>query len=66
MTLPWLADFLAEVRDVLGQDFWPYGVEPNRHDLETLIRYSDEQGLLARPLSVDELFAPSTLSGGTT
>jgi 4,5-dihydroxyphthalate decarboxylase len=61
VTLPWLTDFLAEVRDVLGQDFWPYGVEPNRHDLETLIRYCDEQGLLAGPLSVDELFTP----GGT-
>jgi 4,5-dihydroxyphthalate decarboxylase len=56
VTLPWLTDFLAEVREVLGEDFWPYGVEPNRHDLQTLIRYSDEQGLLARPLSVDELF----------
>lgn len=66
VTLPWLTDFLAEVRAVLGPDFWPYGVGPNRHDLETLVRYSEEQGLLARPLSVDELFAPSTVSGGTT
>ncbi|MGH3758324.1 ABC transporter substrate-binding protein [Actinophytocola sp.] len=65
VTLPWLTDFLAEVRAVLGEDFWPYGVEPNRHDLATLIRYGEEQGLLARPLSVDELFAPSTLSGST-
>lgn len=61
VTLPWLADFLAEVRAVLGHDFWPYGVEPNRHDLSTLVRYCAEQGLLARPLTVDELF-----TGGTT
>ena len=60
VTLPWLTDFLAEVRAVLGKDFWPYGVEPNRHDLSTLVRYCAEQGLLARPLTVDELFTGGT------
>ena len=39
--------------------FWSYGVEANRHVLDTLCRYSHEQGLAMRRLSVDEMFAPS-------
>ena len=45
----------------MGEDFWPYGVEANRHTLEVMTRYSFEQGLAIRKLDVDELFAPGTL-----
>jgi 4,5-dihydroxyphthalate decarboxylase len=45
----------------MGHDFWPYGVEPNRKTLETMTRYSYEQGLAVRKLSVEELFVPGTL-----
>jgi 4,5-dihydroxyphthalate decarboxylase len=65
VTLPWITEHLTEVRAILGHDFWPYGIEPNRHDLSTLIRYCDEQGLLERPLSVDELFAQPSDSVAT-
>jgi len=61
ISLPWLADDVERVRNVLGSDYWPYGVEPNRHTLETFLRYSHEQGLAKRLLSVEELFAPQTL-----
>ena len=59
--LPWLASDVARTKDVMGNDFWPYGVEANRRTLEAMIRYSYEQGLCVRPLSVDELFVASTL-----
>ena len=59
--LPWLAAHLEETRAAMGDDFWPYGFEANRVTLETFLRYSYAQGLLPRPLSAEELFAPETL-----
>ena len=59
--LPWQSAHVEEARALLGQDWWPYGVEPNRHVLETFLRYHQEQGLSKRRLTVDELFAPETL-----
>ena len=58
--LPWLYDEVARVRGLLGHDFWPYGLEANRHVLATFLRHAHEQGLTARPLTPDELFVPST------
>jgi len=47
------------LKSLFGPDWWPYGVEPNRNLLETLIRYMGEQGLIDRPVKLEELFAPS-------
>ena len=33
----------------------------NRHVLEHLIRYMDEQGLLARPVKIEDIFAPNVI-----
>jgi 4,5-dihydroxyphthalate decarboxylase len=59
--LPWMASYAEEERALLGPDPWPYGVEPNRVTLEAATQYSHEQGLSARKLAVEELFAPTTL-----
>jgi len=59
--LPWQSAHVEEARALLGEDWWPYGVEPNRNVLETFLRYHHEQGLSKRRLTVDELFAPETL-----
>jgi len=59
--LPWQAAHVEEARALLGEDWWPYGVEPNRHVLETFLRYHYEQGLSKRRLKIEELFAPETL-----
>jgi 4,5-dihydroxyphthalate decarboxylase len=60
-SLPWQVDEFEATRALMGDDYWPYGLEPNRHALETLIRYSCEQGLAAQALPVETLFAPNTL-----
>jgi 4,5-dihydroxyphthalate decarboxylase len=53
---------LAAARhDLMGPDFWSYGLEPNRHVLETLVGYAHEQGLIDRRLELDGLFAHETL-----
>jgi len=60
-TLPWFGQELEETRAVMGENFWPYGIDSNRKTLEALFQYSHEQGLANKRLSVEELFHPSTL-----
>ena len=56
--LPWMHAELDDIDAVFGGDPWPYGIEPNRPTLEALVRYLHEQGVIARPVKVDELFVP--------
>jgi 4,5-dihydroxyphthalate decarboxylase len=57
--LPWLAADIEEVDTLFGGDCWPYGVEPNRPTLEALVAYMVEQGLIATPMALEELFVPT-------
>lgn len=58
--LAWFRHALEEQHDLLGRDPWLYGLgEKNRKNLETLMQYSFEQGLIARKMALDELFAPT-------
>jgi 4,5-dihydroxyphthalate decarboxylase len=59
--LAWSIAEMEEERELFGDNLWPYGVEPNRHVLETLIQYAHEQGLIKKRLDVATLFAPNTL-----
>ena len=43
--LPWMHEEIETARALLGEDWWPYGLEPNRATLETFLRYAVEQGL---------------------
>ncbi len=59
--LAWSFADIEEQRELFGDQFWPYGLAPNRHVLETLIQYSHEQGLIKKRPELNSLFAPSTL-----
>ena len=59
--LPWQLAAVEEARRELGDDWWAYGFAPNRHVLDTFLRYHHEQGLSRRRLASEELFAPETL-----
>jgi 4,5-dihydroxyphthalate decarboxylase len=59
--LPWQIAQVEQVRRDMGADWWPYGLEPNRHVLETFLRYHHAQGLSERRVAVEELFAPECL-----
>jgi len=61
ISLPWAAQEIEETRALMGDNFWPYGITPNRKALEALFRYSYEQGLAGRKLTIEELFHPSSL-----
>jgi 4,5-dihydroxyphthalate decarboxylase len=51
---------LEEERQFFGKDPFSQGLRENRHDLESMIRFAGEQGMLPRPLGVEELFAETT------
>jgi 4,5-dihydroxyphthalate decarboxylase len=59
-TLPWPVAAYDEARKLMGEDYWPYGAHENKHALTTLARYSFEQGLSARQVALDEMFAKPT------
>lgn len=60
-SLPWFSQEFEETRKIMGENFWPYGIEANRKTLETLFRYSYEQGLTKKQLTIEELFEASSL-----
>src|SRR6516162_8604733 len=59
VTLPFVEETLKSVRELMGRDFWSYGVEPNRKALEFFLRHHHAQGLSARLMTVEEVFHPS-------
>jgi len=59
VTLPFVEERLKEARDLMGDDFWAYGVEPNRKTLEVFLQHHHAQGLSPRVVKVEELFHPS-------
>jgi 4,5-dihydroxyphthalate decarboxylase len=59
--LPWSTAAAEDARAEMGDDWWPYGLGPNRHVLETFLRYHHEQGLSKRLFRPEELFAKETL-----
>ncbi len=61
VTLPWGVSQYEEARALMGPDYWSYGFAANKKALDTLTRYSFEQGLSKRRVMPEELFAASTL-----
>ena len=55
--LAWWRHAMEEQEKLLGKDPWEYGLTPkNRNNLETLIGYSHQNGMLKRRIPLDELF----------
>jgi 4,5-dihydroxyphthalate decarboxylase len=60
VTLPFVEEALKNARALMGEDYWSYGVEPNRKVLDYFLGQHHAQGLSSRRVSVDELFHPGT------
>jgi 4,5-dihydroxyphthalate decarboxylase len=60
--IPWTPELMAESRQWLGDDPWPYGVDANRVTLEAFARYAFEQGVCSRKVELEELFPREVLS----
>jgi len=61
VTLPFVEERLIEARALMGEDFWSYGLEPNRKTLESFLKHHHAQGLSPRLVKPEELFHPGTL-----
>jgi 4,5-dihydroxyphthalate decarboxylase len=60
-SLPWYAQEFEETRALMGDNYYSYGLEANRKTLKALFRYSHQQGLCGRELTVEEIFHPASL-----
>jgi 4,5-dihydroxyphthalate decarboxylase len=56
----WGRHLFEEERTAFGDDPWPSGIRKNRPNLERFMQYSLDQGLIERPMRVEELFHSST------
>lgn len=61
VSLPFVEEQLEAARGLMGEDFWSYGLEPNRHVLEAFLRRHHAEGLSKRLLTPEELFHPASL-----
>jgi 4,5-dihydroxyphthalate decarboxylase len=61
VTLPFVEERLQHARALMGDDFWSYGLEPNRHGLDVFLDAHHAQGLSSRRLKPEELFHPASL-----
>lgn len=59
--LAWGRHLFEEQRDLLGPDLWPSGVSKNRSNLERMIEYSFDQGLIDKKMGVERLFTDTVL-----
>jgi 4,5-dihydroxyphthalate decarboxylase len=60
--LPWMIPELEETVRIMGDDYWPYGLEANRRTIETFIEYAVEQGMAESRFEVEDMFAPETVN----
>ncbi len=60
VTMPFVEDSLQRARQLIGKDFWSYGVAPNHGVLDYFLEQHHRQGLSPRRVTVEELFHPST------
>jgi 4,5-dihydroxyphthalate decarboxylase len=60
-SLPWFGQEFRETRALMGDNYYSYGIKPNRTTLEALFRYSHQQGLCSRELTIEEIFEPASL-----
>jgi 4,5-dihydroxyphthalate decarboxylase len=52
---------IIERRNVVGDPF-PFGIDANRKALDAIVRFSVDQHVIPKKLSLEELFAPGTLN----
>lgn len=61
VTLPFVEEQLTAARVLMGEDFWSYGIGPNRHVLDSFLDHHHNQGLSKRRIQIEEVFHPATM-----
>jgi len=60
LSFAWGRSYLEEERKFFGKDPFYQGFKENYNDVENLIKFAGQQGMLGRNLSVEELFTENT------
>jgi len=60
-SLPWYGQEFNETRELMGENFYPYGLQASKASYEAAFRYLYEQGLSKRLVTLEEMFDKSTL-----
>ena len=60
-SLPWFGQEFDETRALMGDNYYSYGIAPNRKTLEALFHYSYQQRLCKRELIIEEIFEPASI-----
>ena len=60
LSFAWGRSYLEEERKFFGKDPFYQGFKENYNDVENLIKFASQQGMLGRNLSVEELFTENT------
>ena len=60
--VPWAPAHAARAERTFGRDFWPYGVAANWVTLDAFLGFAEEQGVCARRLAPEDLFAAQALA----
>ncbi len=63
-TAPWLLAEIEEVTHLIGYDWYPNGIDPNRPMIQALCAEELAQGLIAQPLDPAVVFADFERAGG--
>lgn len=61
VTLPFVEEQLRAARNLMGENFWSYGLESNREVLRRFLERHHAEGLSSRLLAPEELFHPASL-----
>jgi len=61
VSLPWVTQEFEETRNLMGADYWRYGISANQEELKRVMRYTHEQGLVKRLMDYRSMFHESTL-----
>ena len=62
LSFAWGRSYLEEERKFFGKHPFYQGMKENYHDIQNMIMFAEQQGMLARPLTVEELFTENTRS----
>jgi 4,5-dihydroxyphthalate decarboxylase len=61
VALPWIATHYEDTRQLLQDDYWAYGFEQNRREIEAMLGYARADGLLTGAITGRDLFHHSLL-----
>lgn len=61
VALPWIVPEAEAQIAQFGGNPWPYGLAANRREVETMLAYAQQDGILTVPLEPEALFHPATI-----